>query len=69
MGLLYGSHANTRVDVPVTPEGFEYTQLALVELESTSLEHSGKVSWLLSGAAAIVQTHYTSSVIDFFSQM
>ena len=28
----------------VTPVGFEPTQLALVELESTPLDHSGKVS-------------------------
>ena len=29
----------------MTPVGFEPTQLALVELESTPLDHSGKVSW------------------------
>ena len=29
----------------VTPVGFEPTQLALVEFESTPLDHSGKVSW------------------------
>ena len=29
----------------VTPVGFEPTQLALVELESTPLDHSGKVSF------------------------
>ena len=28
----------------VTPVGFEPTQLALVELESTPFDHSGKVS-------------------------
>ena len=28
----------------MTPVGFEHTQLALVELESTPLDHSGKVS-------------------------
>ena len=35
----------------MTPVGFEPTQLALVELESTPLDHSGKVSlakWLLT---------------------
>ena len=32
-------------DVKMTPVGFEPTQLALVELESTPLDHSGKVSW------------------------
>ena len=31
----------------MTPEGFEPTQLALVELESTPLDHSGKVSLLV----------------------
>ena len=30
--------------VVVTPVGFEPTQLALVELESTPLDHSGKLS-------------------------
>ena len=29
----------------MTPVGFEPTQLALVELESTPLDHSGKVSF------------------------
>ena len=29
----------------MTPVGFEPTQLALGELESTPLDHSGKVSW------------------------
>ena len=32
----------------LTPVGFEPTQLALVELESTPLDHSGKVSILFS---------------------
>ena len=32
----------------LTPVGFEPTQLALVELESTPLDHSGKVSICLS---------------------
>ena len=32
----------------MTPVGFEPTQLALVELESTPLDHSGKVSWKYS---------------------
>ena len=35
----------------LTPVGFEPTQLALVELESTPLDHSGKLSW---GATAPV---------------
>jgi hypothetical protein len=34
-------HARMR---KMTPVGFEPTQLALVELESTPLDHSGKVS-------------------------
>ena len=39
-------HRLTLWTVPklMTPAGFEPTQLALVELESTSLDHSGKVS-------------------------
>ena len=31
-------------NMKLTPVGFEPTQLALVELESTPLDHSGKVS-------------------------
>ena len=31
----------------MTAVGLEPTQLALVELESTPLDHSGKLSWLL----------------------
>ena len=39
------SHQAPRQNVSkVTPVGFEPTQLALVELESTPLDHSGKVS-------------------------
>ena len=34
--------------VKVTPVGFEPTQFALVELESTPLDHSGKVSLALN---------------------
>ena len=43
-------HRLTLRTVPMlmTPVGFEPTQLALVELESTPLDHSGKVSWMLS---------------------
>ena len=37
----------------MTPVGFEPTQLALVELESTPLDHSGKVS---------VRPHFISMV-------
>jgi hypothetical protein len=41
-------HPNPRqrkeTDKTMTPVGFEPTQLALVELESTPLDHSGKVS-------------------------
>ena len=37
--------AKARLPSKVTPVGFEPTQLALVELESTPLDHSGKVSW------------------------
>ena len=38
---------------PLTPVGFEPTQLALVELESTPLDHSGKVSLATAGCKAI----------------
>ena len=37
----------------MTPVGFEPTQLALVELESTPLDHSGKVSMLPRGPRVI----------------
>ena len=37
----------------MTPVGFEPTQLALVELESTPLDHSGKVSMSHRGSRAI----------------
>ena len=36
----------------LTAAGFEPTQLALVELESTPLDHSGKLSWLPCSATA-----------------
>ena len=38
----------------VTAVGFEPTQLALVELESTPLDHSGKLSWVKSWLLAII---------------
>ena len=41
---LTSSSANSLRKRKVTPVGFEPTQLALVELESTPLDHSGKVS-------------------------
>mgnify|MGYP006863518049 CR=1 FL=1 len=45
----------------MTPVGFEPTQLALVELESTPLDHSGKVSGdLCSGVH--VHSHVCSDV-------
>ena len=45
---LFAEHPPDRCRAPgsfyVTPVGFEPTQLALAELESTPLDHSGKVS-------------------------
>ena len=41
---LYISLACLQCFKQLTPVGFEPTQLALVELESTPLDHSGKVS-------------------------
>ena len=43
---LHGPNGRQRTttDKTMTPVGFEPTQLALVELESTPLDHSGKVS-------------------------
>ena len=40
-------HADNTNDKNMTPAGFEPAQLALVELESTPLDHSGKVSMSL----------------------
>ena len=42
---LPGGNKNWGTIRKLTPVGFEPTQLALVELESTPLDHSGKVSW------------------------
>ena len=36
--------SRVQLKVQMTPVGFEPTQLVLVELESTPLDHSGKVS-------------------------
>ena len=41
----------------MTPVGFEPTQLALVELESTPLDHSGKVSCVLGPAEGSSLAH------------
>ena len=38
----------------MTAVGFEPTQLALVELESTPLDHSGKLSLTLSSVGSLV---------------
>ena len=40
----------------MTPAGFEPTQLALVELESTPLDHSGKVSLVYCGPLFLLPT-------------
>ena len=46
-------HRLTLRTVPMlmTPVGFEPTQLALVELESTPLDHSGRVSMVTQSQA------------------
>ena len=41
--LLYNNHT-MHTSKKLTAVGFEPTQLALVELESTPLDHSGKLS-------------------------
>ena len=52
----------------MTPKGFEPTQLALVELESTPLDHSGKVSLMASRYVYHLNTkhrrHATAYVCD-----
>ena len=50
--------------VVVTPVGFEPTQLALVELESTPLDHSGKVSMVTQSQADRRHTELWSKRID-----
>ena len=50
---LTSSSANSLRKGKVTPVGFEPTQLALVELESTPLDHSGKVSVAEAHAADV----------------
>ena len=46
---------NTKLRIGVTPVGFEPTQPALVELESTPLDHSGKVSLFPAHAYHTIQ--------------
>ena len=48
----------------MTPVGFEPTQFALVELESTPLDHSGKVS-----TAGMTKIVVQASGTDFFTQI
>ena len=45
----------------MTPVGFEPTQLALVELESIPLDHSGKVSLMLS---LVLKVHKKMQMIE-----
>ena len=49
--LLYNVHT-LHTCKKLTAVGFEPTQLALVELESTPLDHSGKLSWVHFGNRA-----------------
>ena len=45
--MIANSYAGSRIvanGIKMTAVGFEPTQLALVELESTPLDHSGKLS-------------------------
>ena len=46
--------------VKMTAVGFEPTQLELVELESTPLDHSGKLSWKPSAAGCSLQNRENS---------
>ena len=48
----------------MTPVGFEPTQFALVELESTPLDHSGKVS-----TVGMTKIAVNTSWTDFFFQI
>ena len=57
---LYYHHGTRRPKM--TPVGFEPTQLALVELESTPLDHSGKVS--LISRSKLVTCGYFLSLWD-----
>ena len=51
----------------MTPVGFEPTQLALVELESTPLDHSGKVSMLMLPNRYVVEAAFVVHVVGRFS--
>ena len=47
----------------MTAVGFEPTQLALVELESTPLDHSGKLSLTLSSLGSLVAFPFFNNVL------
>ena len=47
----------------MTAVGFEPTQLALVELESTPLDHSGKLSLTLSSLSSLVAFSFFNNVL------
>ena len=47
----------------MTAVGFEPTQLALVELESTPLDHSGKLSLTLSSVSSLVAFSFFNNVL------
>ena len=47
----------------MTAVGFEPTQLALVELESTPLDHSGKLSLTLSSLGSLVAFSFFNNVL------
>ena len=50
---LQGWQAQSTAMQIMTAVGFEPTQLALVELESTPLDHSGKLSLTLSSVGSL----------------
>ena len=55
MGNMVSSLARER-HPKVTAVGFEPTQLALVKLETTPLDHSGKLSLILGGCFKVKKT-------------
>ena len=61
--LLYNNHT-MHTSKKLTAVGFEPTQLALVELESTPLDHSGKVSMVTQSQADRWRTELWSKRID-----
>ena len=62
---MRGTSAPARKNDTLTAVGFEPTQLALVELESTPLDHSGKLSCSAARSRSIAVTNTLGGVAPF----